>query len=286
MSMIKTFFASAVVLGLLGGANGASAAEKRILANGVNLNVDVRGQGEPALVFLHYWGGSSRTWDGVIRHLDGDRRTVAIDFRGWGNSDKPAMGYRIEELASDVTATIAALKLSRYILVGHSMGGKVAELIASGHPAGLAGLVLVAPSATHGGQVPDERREQMIHAYDTAESVAIARDKVLTKRSLSDDLKAQVVEDSLKGSQAAKLAWPNVAIPQDISEAAASISTPTLVIAGEFDRVDPPAALEKDVVGIIPNSRFEIVHGIGHLSPLEAPEEVAILINSFVEKLK
>jgi len=283
MSMIKTLLASAVALGVLGGAHAASASEKRILVNGVNINVDVRGQTEPALVFLHYWGGSSRTWNEVIGHL-GNRRTVAIDFRGWGNSDKPETGYRIEDLAKDVTATIADLKLSRYILVGHSMGGKVAQLIASGHPAGLVGLVLVAPSATHGGQVPDERREQMLHAYDTAESVAFARDKILTKRPLSDSLKAQVVEDSLKGSQAAKVAWPNVAIPEDISKEAASISVPTLVIAGEFDKVDPPGVLEKEVVGIIPNAQFEIVHGVGHLSPLEAPEELSTLIKSFAEK--
>jgi len=58
------------------------------------------------------------------------------------------------------------------------------------------------------------------------------------------------------------------------------------VIAGEFDLVDPPAVLEKEVVGIIPNSRFEIVHGVGHLLPLEAPEEVSTLINSFRQDLR
>src|SRR5882672_533041 len=170
----------------------------RISANGIIINVEIRGLAEPALVFLHYWGGSSRTWAGVIRNLEGNHRTVALDSRGSGDSEKPATGYRIEELASDVTAALAELKVSRFILVGHSMGGKVAQFVASGHPAGLVGLVLVAPASPHGLQVPDQQRERMVHAYETAGSVAFVRDNVMTKRPLPDDLKAQVIEDSLK----------------------------------------------------------------------------------------
>jgi pimeloyl-ACP methyl ester carboxylesterase len=257
----------------------------RISVNGIMINVEIRGLAEPALVFLHYWGGSSRTWAGVIHHLEGNHRTVALDFRGFGDSDKPATGYRIEELASDVTAALAELKVSRFILVGHSMGGKVAQLVASGHPAGLVGLVLVGPASPHGLQVSEQQRERMIHAYDAAGSVAFVRDNVMTKRPLSDDLKAQVVEDSLKVGEAARVAWPSVAIAQNIAAAAASISVPTLVIGGECDQVDPPATLEKEVIGVIRTARLEIVQGSGHLLPLEAPKEVSTLINSFVAQL-
>lgn len=257
----------------------------RISVNGIMINVEIRGLAEPALVFLHYWGGSSRTWAGVIHHLEGNHRTVALDFRGFGDSDKPATGYRIEELAGDVTAALAELKVSRFILVGHSMGGKVAQLVASGHPAGLVGLVLVGPASPHGLQVSEQQRERMIHAYDAAGSVAFVRDNVMTKRPLSDDLKAQVVEDSLKVGEAARVAWPSVAIAQNIAAAAASISVPTLVIGGEFDQVDPPATLEKEVIGVIRTARLEIVQGSGHLLPLEAPKEVSTLINSFVAQL-
>ena len=257
----------------------------RISANGIMINVETRGQAEPALVFLHYWGGSSRTWAGVIRHLEGNHRTVALDFRGFGDSDKPATGYRIEELASDVTAALAELKVSRFILVGHSMGGKVAQFVASGHPAGLAGLVLVGPASPHGFQVSEQQRERMIHAYEAAGSVAFVRDNVMTKRPLPDDLKAQVIEDSLKVGAAARVAWPSVAIAQNIATAAASISVPTLVIGGEFDQVDTPATLEKEVIGVIRTARLEVIPGSGHLLPLEAAKEVSTLINSFVAQL-
>ena len=256
----------------------------RISANGITINADIRGQAEPALVFLHYWGGSSRTWGGVISNLEGNPRTVALDFRGWGDSDKPATGYRIEELASDVTGVLAELKLSRFVLVGHSMGAKVASVVASGRPSGLIGLVLVGASPPRGVRVPEEQLQRMIHAYEKAESAAFVRDNVLTARPLSDALKAQVVEDNLKGGQAAKVAWPTVSIAQDVAKETASIAVPTLVIGGELDQVDPPAMVEKEVISIIPGSRLEIVQGAGHLLPLEAPAEVATLISSFVAK--
>jgi pimeloyl-ACP methyl ester carboxylesterase len=185
--------------------------DMRILANGININVDVRGEAEPALVFLHYWGGSSPTWGDVIRRLDGNHRTVAIDFRGLGDSDKPATGYRIEELASDVTTILAELKISRFILVGHSMGAKVAQFVASKRPAGLLGLVLVATGSPHGVKVPEEQLQRMIHAYDSAGSAAFVRDNILTKRPLPDDLKAQVVEETSRPARPPRWhgrAWP------------------------------------------------------------------------------
>lgn len=257
----------------------------RISANGITINADVRGHGEPALVFLHYWGGSSRTWDGVIRQITGSHQTVAIDFRGWGDSDKPESGYRIEELASDVSAVIAELNPSRFILVGHSMGAKVAQFIASSRPAGLVGLILAATGSPHGVRVPADQLKRMLSAYQSAEAAAFVRDNVLTKRVLADELKRQVIEDNLKSCEASRGAWPAVAIAQDVAKETASIAVPTLVIGGELDQVDTPAMMEKEVVSIIPSSRLEVVPGVGHLLPLEATKEVSTLINSFIKEL-
>jgi len=56
----------------------------KISSNGVQIHVDDQGKGTP-IVFLHYWGGSSRTWDDVIAALEGNYRTIAPDLRGWGD---------------------------------------------------------------------------------------------------------------------------------------------------------------------------------------------------------
>jgi pimeloyl-ACP methyl ester carboxylesterase len=80
-------------------------------------------------------------WGEVIKRLENDFRCIAYDHRGWGNSDAPPSGYRIEDLAHDAEGLIRKLGLRRYVLVGHSMGGKVAQLLASWRPPGLEGLL-------------------------------------------------------------------------------------------------------------------------------------------------
>jgi pimeloyl-ACP methyl ester carboxylesterase len=113
----------------------------RVRAGDLSLNVEEQGveeqgMGEPVLVFLHYWGGSRRTWSKVIDGLKDNYRCVAYDQRGWGGSDAPAEGYTLSDLAKDALSLIEAMGLRRYVLVGHSMGGKVAQLVASRNPEG------------------------------------------------------------------------------------------------------------------------------------------------------
>ncbi len=94
---------------------------------GAAIHVEESGIGEPALVFLHYWGGSSRTWRGVIERLGGEPRCIALDQRGWGASTATDGRYDLSAMADDVEAVTRQLGITRYVLVGHSMGGKVAQ---------------------------------------------------------------------------------------------------------------------------------------------------------------
>ena len=110
--------------------------------NGIQLNVRDEGQENPTLLFLHYWGGSSRTWDLVTDKLKTDFRCVAYDHRGWGESDKPETGYSIQELAYDAEALIQALELTRYVS-DRSLDGRQSCPAAGGQTArGLASIDL------------------------------------------------------------------------------------------------------------------------------------------------
>jgi pimeloyl-ACP methyl ester carboxylesterase len=100
--------------------------QKLLHVNDVDLNVVDIGDGAPALVFLHDWGGSSRTWAPVIERLANANRCVAIDFRGWGQSSKESKNYKLQTLADDVMGVIQKLGLKEFFILGHSMGGKVA----------------------------------------------------------------------------------------------------------------------------------------------------------------
>jgi len=253
-----------------------------IESNGTRIHVTQSGSGELTLVFLHYYGGSSRTWRAVASELSDRYRIVATDHRGWGDSEAPDDGYRIADLAADAQGVIEALGLQRYILVGHSMGGKVAQLMASHRPTGLEGLVLVAPSPPSPARLSDEQRAMLTGAYHTRESVEFVIDHVLTAQRLDADQREQIVEDSLRGAPQAKAGWPNVAMREDITAAAASINVPTIVIAGERDQVDNIATLQKELLPHIPHAAMHVLPDVGHLSPLEAPADVARLIAQFV----
>jgi pimeloyl-ACP methyl ester carboxylesterase len=251
----------------------------------MKLNVEISGSGATALLYLHYWGGSARTWHPVIDALPDDYRHVAVDLRGWGESARPDAGYALADMAGDVRGMIDALALERYVLVGHSMGGKLAQYLAADRPAGLCGLVLVAPAPPLPLPLDAPQRAAIAHAYDDAASIVATLDHVLTADPLPPALRGQVVEDSLRGAAAAKRAWPHGAMAEDITDRARGIAVPVTVVSGELDRVDPPAALLTHLLPFIPHAVLETVPGRGHLLPLEAPQAVAHAIRRFVDDL-
>ena len=253
-----------------------------IEANGIELHVEQRGAGGPALVFLHYWGGSSRTWQHVIDALSPDYRTVAIDQRGWGKSAAPDAGYALSDLAGDVLAVVDSLALESYILVGHSMGGKAAQLAASWRPRGLRGLVLVAPAPPTPLALSLDARQGMVHTYDSRESIVATLQQVLAPDGLSDGDLDTVMADSLLGASSAKAAWPLATSQEDITAVVPLIDVPVIVISGEHDRVDPPEVLRREVLPRIPQAKLMVLPGVGHLLPLEAPADLAHAIKAFV----
>ncbi len=258
---------------------------RKILLNGVEIAVQEQGSGDPALVFLHYWGGSSRTWQEVIDKLAASNRCIAYDRRGWGESgDDPHAKYSLDLLASDDLALVQTLQLEHYVLIGHSMGGKLVQLLASVNPLGLIGTVLVAPAPPNPQILAPEAHEMQKHAYDNAENVAGAI-AFLTQRPLSETLRKRVIEDSLRGSVAAKYSWPNEIQFEDIADAAEKIRVPTLILAGQNDRERPVSAQMADVASRIPGAELVVIPNAGHLLPLEAPGEVANAIRSFLGNL-
>ena len=256
----------------------------KVASNGIRIHVEEQGGGDLALVFLHYWGGSSRTWRHVTTALARSYRTIAIDHRGWGDSDAPAAGYGIADLADDAAGVIRALDLRRYVLVGHSMGGKTAQLLASRRPEGLVGLVLVASAPPSPLVLPAKAREMMAGAYETRASVEATIDQVLTGKPLDPADREQVIVDSLRAAPQAKRAWPAASSQEDITKAVASIEVPTLVISGELDRVDTIEAARAELLPRIPHAVLHVLPGTGHLSPLESPTDLVQLIDQFATR--
>jgi len=109
-----------------------SARSHKIRVGQVEIYAEDTGQGSPALVFLHYWGGSRRTWTGVVEQLSDRFRCIAVDLRGWGKSDRHNEDYNLFTQADDDEGVIEELNLMDFVFVGHSMGGKIAQIGSSG----------------------------------------------------------------------------------------------------------------------------------------------------------
>ena len=253
--------------------------EHSIGLDGVTINVVDIGDKSPALVFLHYWGGSSRTWRPVIESLSATNRCVAIDFRGWGKSSKASADYDLEALSEDVIGVVDQLGLQNFILVGHSMGGKVAQLVAARQPEGLQQLILLAPAPPIPLEVPEEQRQGMIASYEAREGVERVIG-ILSARPLSEEHREQVIEDTLRGAPAAKRAWPERGMIADISGPASQIKVPVRVIVGTADNVESEDSLRAAFESILPRAEFIVLPGVGHLAPLEAAAEVVGAIRS------
>jgi pimeloyl-ACP methyl ester carboxylesterase len=177
-------------------------------------------------------------------------------------------------MADDVQGVVAALGLERYVLVGHSMGGKVAQIVAARRPASLLGLLLVAPAPPTPMPVPEAQRGEMLASYMSRDGVEQAL-LVLAGSPLSQVSRGRVIEDTLRGAIGAKREWIKRGMIADVSIGLEAVTVPTIVVIGDLDRVEHESALRQAFGRFLPHATFLVLAGVGHLSPLERPGELA-----------
>lgn len=119
------------------------------VANGINVRYLRTGGNKPPVVLLHGLMTSGACWTPLAKALANDFDVIMPDSRGHGNSSAPTQGYGYYTLAADILSFINALKLDSPVLLGHSMGGMTAAVVANQNPDRLQGLVLVDPGLTH-----------------------------------------------------------------------------------------------------------------------------------------
>ncbi|KAF2094317.1 alpha/beta-hydrolase [Rhizodiscina lignyota] len=259
----------------------------------------------PTLIFIHFWGGSKRTWSRLITQLQNDYNIIAPSQRGWGDSAAPKdpKAYGITSYAEDIVALIQHLQANKpelltngIILVGHSMGGKVAQYLVTEPEVAclLRGLILIAPAPSGSFSLPGEMREQQVHAYDSLQSASfVVRNVLLGKPDAVDDNSvAQLAIDAVAGSPEARVAWPEYGMAEDYEDAVVDAvrnvrdQLRILVVVGELDRVETAENIERRVVNVLKSAgamtTVRVLGGIGHLIPVEAPEALASAIREFI----
>jgi len=242
--------------------------------------IDV-GTGEIALVFLHYFGGSANSWSKVIADLSNTFRCIAIDLPGFGDSQGESKKLSVSNCAREVAQLIKALALKQYVLIGHSMGGKIALSLASLQPFGLTSLVLVAPSPPTPEPMDDEERKQLLNAYGDRFALETQLNNI-TAQSLTNGGMENAIADNLKVSYASWHWWVQLGSREDISPQTSTVKVPILVISGQYDKKLSTRFLHDEFEKYFDFVRFEEIKEAGHLLPIEAPAAVVKLIREYV----
>ena len=241
----------------------------------------------PTLFCLHFLGGSAATWAAVARHLAGSFQCVTIDLPGFGDAASTP-GYTVAAMADRLAELVRAQAPQRWALAGHSMGAKVAAVLArraeDGEPGleGLSQLVLLAGSPPGPEPMEEEQRQAMLgwFAGDAAEHHAQAQGYIDQNigAALDPAANTQAVDDVLRLDRAAWLAWLEHGSREDWSARVGVLQTPALIVAGADDAALGPDAQRERMAPHFAHARLVSLPDTGHLLPLERPEQVACLI--------
>lgn len=254
----------------------------RVEVNGVRLAYSLCGRGA-GVVFLHGWMCNRSFWQRHCRELAGRSfRCLAIDFRGHGDSDAPAGGYSIGQLAADASAVMEALEFGPAVVVGHSMGGMVAQHFCLEQPHQTAALVLVAAIASDAeGRLISKRiaadatRLGFPHAFDRHFDAWFAPG---APRSVRGWVKRQMRSTSDELGLELVSAYSRF----DLTGRLGEIRHPTLVIGTRSDDSAPPGQSRR-LAELIPEARLALIEDCGHFPMLEKPEELSRALLPFLE---
>ncbi len=232
------------------------------------------------MLFAHGWISSRRMWYDVAARLDPERFTLhLLDFRGCGRSDRPRNGHDFDGYAGDLRAALASIE-APVTLVGHSMGGRLAQFIASEQPVNLARLMLVAPGTARPGRFSEQHRALTLDAFGSRVRIEQFQRAAMVA-DVSPESVERIVEDALVCQFEHWIGWYDRGRTLDFSDRLASINVPALVIAGENDPLIAPTRVKRDVASAIDAALFVALKNAGHNLPVEAPAEIATAVERF-----
>jgi len=256
--------------------------------NNVQIAYDDHGVGLP-VIFLHAFPLNRRMWEGELLALlgEGRYRLVALDWRGFGESEITNGISTMELFAGDVAGLMDALGIQNAILCGLSMGGYAAFAFLRKYPQRVAGLILA--DTRPGADTPEAQanRENVAQIAETQGTGAIADLQV--PRLISEYTRRHHPEVEARVRQLIDEATPRgiaaasrgMAQRADSTELLGGITCPTLVIVGEQDALIPPVVTQ-DYASRIPGAQFAVIPQAGHLSNLEQPEAFLQAIGGFL----
>lgn len=255
---------------------------------GVSLHYEAQGAGAP-LVLVAGLASDSMSWLPVWSALDARHRVIAPDNRGAGRTRPQDAPASIDAMADDCAALLAHLAIGRAAVLGHSMGGFVAQRLALRHPALVERLVLVA-TGSRASPANVARFRDLADRLDAGEDPArwFRRlfDVIFTRRFLADPANVDAatrwaLDYPYPQSPRAFRRQVDAIAAFDGEPGLPRIAVPTLVLAGSEDALFPLDET-RAFAGRIPGARFEAIDGAAHAVHTERPEAFVDAIARFV----
>ncbi len=234
-------------------------------------------------LFINALGTDYRIWDEVVKQLTGYANILLFDKRGHGLSDVVATTRTLEDFADDAEALLKHIKINRCVVVGLSVGGMIAQVLADRIPNHIEKLVLCDTRHKIGNEPIWNDRINTIN-----EKGLCAISEGIMQRWFSNEFRSNVattvsacrnmvercpVMGYIKTCEAIRDA--------DLTTMANNINIPTLCVVGSEDKSTLPQEV-KDLADLIDNSKFEVIKGSGHLPCVDNPGVLTKIIVDFL----
>ena len=249
------------------------------IVDGCKIAYTLTGSGRP-VVLLHGWMCNRKFWKEQIRFLSDRRMVLAPDFCGHGDSKIAAADYTIERLAGDVNGLTQSLGIERMVLVGHSMGGMVAQQFCIQHPGRVSALILVTTIAA-------DVEDRLISKRIAAEAGQTGfRDAFLRRfdgwfgEQTAPGLMRWVRDEMLRTPEFVGLSLVRSYQRFDLRAHLPGIRIPTLVICGGSDASAIPDE-SRIIVDLIPDAQIALME-CGHFPMLERPQTFNQVVDDFL----
>ena len=252
-------------------------------ADNVEIRFDVRGEGEPALVFVHGWSRHREDWKDQLTHFSKNHKVVSIDLAGFGDSGNNRRDWTMAAFGEDLVAVIKKLHIEKAILIGHSMGTPVIIKAAHQIPDKIVGLVPVDMLHDVGEKKTADQLETMKNDYM---AMMVAPDEERVRSWFVSEIDNDIVEEfchyyanvkkqGWKESIHSTFSWMS-----DMQEADLKITKAPIICINSDLRI-PNAEFVKQYA---PAFEYKIIKGIGHMVMWDAPNKFNMLLEDCIKE--
>lgn len=253
-----------------------------ITSDGYELYVETNdAKDKPVIMFVSGYMGIADIWRQLSATLGNQYYCIAHDNRGYGRSSKPddPSEYSIEKNAQDISSIMNALHIYKpMLLVTHSFGSHIASSFFLQAPECVAGIVYTGSSFVENPGVDPDTFFRTVSDNCHVPSKVV---EFYTKLGLRED----IAMEAAKWSPQAREKFARHGVYFKMGKKWQDITVPTMVVHGNRDVVCSVDGYAARFAAALPNSRLEVLEGVNHFPPTEAPKEVAKLIKKFVSSI-